>query len=160
MKKSVIALSVILGLVAMTSIALAEPVSVSVTPSVLAISVTDGSVDFGKVPYGGKQNTFNIASQEQIVANTGSVSANILLDATGSANWTLAATAGSEIFASQYFLSDGGTPTWTALTGTATDSTVDLAAGTDIDLNLKIDMPTDSVVITSQTYTVNVTATE
>ena len=152
----------------------AETVTATVTPQIISVSVTSGSVDYGVLATSDTNNTFDgvATADTQTVENTGNDSINIALrssdaaktGAAGATDWALEGTAGPEVFVHYYDLDVNGSFTAFPFDGTfANTITADLATlatnGSTATLDLKIDMPTSSADVTLHSIGVTVIAT-
>ena len=152
----------------------AETVSATVTPQVIAVSVTDGTVDYGILAITESNNTIDgatgsvqPAAEQQTITNDSNVSANILLrstDAVGSSvNWNLEATADTDQFIHSYDIDASGSAVWTVfpVDNSNSASVVTLVNKDDIaTLDLKINMPTSVTDTSVHSTTVTAVAIE
>ena len=146
-------------------------VTATVTPQVVSITVTDGTVDYGVLDTSETANTVTL-TQTQTITNGSNVSANVSLRSSDAyvisdtTDWALAGATGSNAYVHSYDIDAPGTPVWTALpfdgtfNNTYTGSVVTLTESTGLDpsatLDLKIDMPTS--ISNTAAHSVNVTA--
>ena len=159
----------------------AETVTATVTPQLIAVSVTDGGVDYGTLATSGSNNTFNgtlpALGDQQTITNDSNISANMALrssdaaktGAAGVTDWALAGTAGSDAFVHSYDIDASGSASWTAFTADGTFDNVSTGTVVNLDksggadstatLDLKLDMPTSTTDITEHSITVTVIAT-
>ena len=146
-------------------------VTATVTPQIVSITVTDGTVDYGVLDTSETANTITL-TQSQTITNGSNVSANVSLRSSDAyvvpdtTDWALAGATGSNAYIHSYDIDAPVTPVWTALpfdgtfNNTYTGSVVTLteSAGGDpsATLDLKIDMPT--TISNTAAHSVNVTA--
>jgi len=164
--KSLIASICILGLVGMmvgVGVQGAETagVSATVTPKLLAVSVTDGSIDYGILDLNTSQDTVTLVDT-QTVANGSNVNValNIMSsDATGGTPWELAAAAGSDAFKHEFKGGDAGI--WTQLPVDHSYATLDASpADSSVAFDLQITTPTATTDSVQKTIAVTVQVTE
>ena len=167
--KSTIATIAILALVGLgvgMNVGAADVVA-TVTPLIISLSVTSGSVNYGVLDVDETNNTFNGAAttDTQTIENTGTVSIDVLIkssDAVGSTiNWDLEATKGADQYVHSYDI-NASVPAFTVfpVDNTNTSSVVTLANnGNTATMDLKIDMPSSISDVTVHTITVTVVAT-
>ncbi len=150
----------------------AETVTATVTPQVIAASVTDGTVDYGILAVTESNNTIDgatgsvqPAAEQQTVTNDSNVSTDILLrstDAVGSTvDWDLEATADTDQYIHSYNVNT--TASWTAFPADNSNSSsvVTLANnGNTATLDLRIDMPTSITDTSVHNITVTAVAIE
>lgn len=175
MKRKILA---VLALAAFIAVGLAGPaaagdtVTATVTPGLVAVSVTDGSVAYGTVNLSDKKNTvtgdtFGGAAETQTVKNDGTIAANLLLkssDATATTTWNLVAcgSVASEAFGHQFELNNVDTVftgTDFAASNDAADTSLDLTASATATLDLGICLPTATVDSTEHSITVTALVT-
>lgn len=148
-------------------------VSATVTPKIIAVTVSDGSVDYGILDFGATKDTIALTDTQTISRSTSNVPINIAVrssDADGtSQDWELVTSTlapGVEKFVHRYVINAGGTPAWADFpadatfdnTYTGTVATLDAANPSDL-LDLKIQMPSGSTDTSLHTITVTVRAT-
>ena len=160
-KKFVIPISV-LGLVGMLvaySVVLAgttATVTATVTVQNISLSVADGSAAYGVL---GSNTTKSTCTSElndaQTVTNDGNVAENFNIEGQNSANWTLAATAGSDQYVQKFATSTCSTFSGgTALTTSYVTAATNVAASATSTLNLQINTPNPSSFFTQQSVDV------
>ena len=150
----------------------AETVTATVTPQVIAVSVLDGSVDYGILTVSESNNTIDgatgsvqPAAEQQTITNDSNVSADILLrstDAVGdTVDWDLEATADPDQYIHSYDVNSAAS--WTAFPADNSNSSsvVTLANKDDTaTLDLRIDMPTSIADTSVHNITVTAVAIE
>jgi len=130
----------------------------------IAVSVSDGSIDYGTLGQNSTQNTLpGGANDMQTATNDGNVTSDIKIKGTNSNDWTLGATAGDNIYTHHFCNAtdnDCTTPltNYTALTTSYTDLKTDVAASGTVDFHLQINTPNPSSVFTQQNVNVWVQA--
>ncbi|MBM3120352.1 MAG: hypothetical protein FJ006_12565 [Chloroflexi bacterium] len=129
----------------------------------VSLTVTDGAINYGKLPVGGTQDTTESGvNNTQTVTNTSTVMVDFYIvssDAIGEqVNWTLATVAGAEQY-THAFSTNGGA-TWTSLRSAI--NVRRLALNVDVDeersFDLRIGMPTATADLGSHTITVYIFA--
>ena len=153
---------VVLGLVAflgvgLTTYATADTegtVNATVTAQQVAMSVDPGLVEYGVLSVGDVDKVPNPVSFA--ANNDGNVPVDFIIQGFDTAAWTLAGTAGADIYVHR-FATDGGTAFTALTTGTQTLSSVAVSASQTVHLNL--DMPTSTAASASQDADVKVLAT-
>jgi len=164
-KKFVIPISV-LGLVGMLVayqvIFAADTATVAATVTVqnISLSVADGTVAYGVL---GSNTTKSTCTSElndaQTVTNDGNVAENFNIEGQNSANWTLAATAGSDQYVQKFATSTCSTFSGgTALTTSYATAATNVAASATSTLNLQINTPNPSTILTQQSVDVGLQA--
>ncbi len=152
----------------------ADIVDCTVTPKLIAVSVGDGSVDYGVLSFGNDTNDTldGTAVETQTITNDSNVSADIDLkstDATGTTPWELvSAMPGSEEFRHQYDID--GTAGFAVWEDFPTDNnytitpvaTLTKFGGADdsATLDLNIVMPSSSSDMSDHSITITARATE
>ena len=176
MKKFLASLGILSLALALAAPVWAADVTATVTPQVISISVTDGSVDYGVLATSDTNNTFDGAAiaDTQTIENTGNDSVDIALrssdaadaGAAGVTDWALEGTAASEVFVHSYDIDASVSAVWTvfpfdgAFANTNTADVATLASNGDMaTLDLKIDMPTSAADVTLHSIDVTVIAT-
>lgn len=159
--KSIIASICILGLVGMVAgvavkAASTATVTATVTVQNISLSVSDGSVAYGTLASNTTKSTCTSELNDlQTVTNNGNVAENFNISGQNSANWTLAATAGTDQYVHKFATSTCST--WsggTALTTSYTTANTNVAASATTTLNLQINTPNPSTVFTQQSVNV------
>jgi hypothetical protein len=165
-KKFIIPVSVLglAGMLVAYSVALAgttATVTATVTVQNISVSVSDGTVAYGTL---GQNTTKSTCTSElndaQTVTNEGNVAENFDIKGQNSADWTLAATAGSDQYVQQF--KNGTCSTFsggTALTTSNQSLATNVAPSGTVTLNLQINTPNPSTVFTQQSVDVTITAT-
>lgn len=134
-------------------------VSATVTASVIAITVSDGSVAYGTVATTA-DTTASGVNDTQTITNTGSVNEDFEVKGNDTANWTLAGAAGDATYAHKTCIATcDATPSWTALTTSYADLDTNKASSATTALDLQITVPTANAGITQQTANVDILAT-
>lgn len=158
-------LSLVLGVAVPVWATDTETVSCTVTPKLIALTVEDGSVDYGPLDLNSEKSTKDLGDN-QTVTNTGNVNEEIEVktsDAIGGTTWTAASTAGSDQFVHFWSANPGdGSPIWTAWSVADTYATLVASltsSGTQL-LGLKIHTPTAITDHEQKSITVTVLATE
>ena len=148
--------------------ATSDVVTATVTPQVISVSVSDGTVDYGILGFGESNDTKDgTASETQTVTNDSNVRVDISVkssDATGtSVAWELGGTAGSDVFEHSYAVDAGAFASFpTDNSFSSSNVSLDESGGIDTraDLDLKLAMPTDSTDTSQHSVDVTVLATE
>jgi len=166
--------SLVLSLVILFSFSLIAPavkaaetgeVSATVTVLNLAISVADGTVAYTTVAVDSTKDTTTGAEgvdNSQTATNNGNVLADFNITGTDSTDWTLAGTAGDEIFTHKWCITTcDSSPSWTAITTGYTSLATSIAAsgGTQV-FDLQMGTPTTTVNFGEQTATVTIQIVE
>lgn len=138
----------------------ASTASVTATVTVQSISVTatDGTVAFGTLA--ANSSTGTNGSDTQTATNNGNITENLNIKGQNSANWTLAATAGSDQYVLQFCTATCTTPptNYTALTTSYQTLATSVAASGTQTFDLYITTPNPSTVYTQQSVDVTVQA--
>ncbi|HDQ16668.1 MAG TPA: hypothetical protein ENN31_00930 [Candidatus Vogelbacteria bacterium] len=136
-------------------------VSATVTIETAAISVDDGTVEYGIMALNSTSSTYDL-SQTQTVTNEGNVSIDINIRGTSTTSWTLAGTNGSEQYVHKFCnatITDcSDTGNYTALTTSYATLDTGVATSTGISLDLEITTPTATADFTQQSADVTVQA--
>lgn len=142
-------------------------VTATVTVQNISVTVADGTVVYGTLAVNtSKDTTSGGLNDSQTVTNDGNVTSTINIRGTNSANWTLAAVAGSEQYVHQFCTSGTGVPdpcdaapVYTALTTLNQTLAANVAAAGTKLFDLKITTPTATANFTQQSVDVTVQAT-
>jgi len=130
--------------------------------TVISVSVSDGAITYGTIPANSTKSTCTSELNDaQTVTNNGNVTENFLIKGQNSANWTLAATAGSDQYVHKFL--NGTCSTFsggTALTTTDQNFATGIAPNGTATLNLQINTPNPSTVYTQQSVDVTITAVQ
>ena len=170
--KSLIATICILGMIGMVlgmTAKAAEEATVAATVMVrlLSVSVTDGQVAYGTMEQNTTKSTIPTGlDDQQTVTNSGNDTENFNIKGLNSTNWTLGATAGSDIYVHQFCNGSGATggpcaspPTgYTALTTSYATFATGIAVNATTTLNLQINTPNPSTIYTQQSVNVTLVA--
>jgi len=168
--KSLIATICILGLVGMVAgvaVKADETVTATVTPQVISVSVSDGSVSYGILSADTNEDTTSSGvDNTQIATNDGNVPEKFSVkssDATSTGtNWELAASTGTDDFMHEFCtLNCDGSPTWVDFNvdNTTYVTLVDsIAVSANQDFDLRIKTPTASTDSLEHSITVTVLA--
>jgi len=140
-------------------------VSATVTVEQISVSVSNGIVAYETLAVNTSKDTTSASEQlnnTQIATNDGNVTVDLNIRGTDSTPWTLAATAGSDLYVHEFCKVDTGdcdsSPAWTPLTTSNQTLEEDLAATGTYDFDLKITTPTISTSYTEQSVNVTVLA--
>ena len=160
-KKFVIPISV-LGLVGMLVayqvIFAADTATVAATVTVqnISLSVADGTVAYGVLASNITKSTCTTELNDlQIITNDGNVAETFNIEGQNSANWTLAATAGSDQYVEKFATSTCSTFSGgTALTTSYATAATNIAVSATSSLNLQINTPNPSTIFTQQSVDV------
>ena len=171
--KSLIATICILGMIGMVlgmTAKAAEEATVAATVMVrlLSVSVTDGQVAYGTMEQNATKSTIPVTglNDQQTVTNIGNYTEAFNIKGHNSANWTLGATAGSDVYVHLFCNGSGATsgpcvnpPTgYTALTADYATFATSTAVNGTATLNLQINTPNPSTVFTQQSVNVTLVA--
>ena len=130
--------------------------------SVVSVSVSDGVISYGTIPNNSTKSTCTSELNDaQTVTNNGNVTENFLIKGQNSANWTLAATAGSNQYVHKFL--NGACSTFsggTALTTSDQNFATGISPSGTATLNLQINTPNPSTVYTQQSVDVTITAVQ
>ena len=162
--KSLIAIICILGIVgiiAATSVKAADTATVAATVTVqnISVSVSDGSINYGVLALSSTKSTCDL-SDTQILTNDGNVPEIFNIKGNDSANWTLGATAGANVYVHKFSANacPWATGTGTALTTNYQTLASAVPAGGASNLNLQINTPTSSTSFAPQSVDVTILA--
>ncbi|HBB64996.1 MAG: hypothetical protein UR84_C0016G0012 [candidate division WS6 bacterium GW2011_GWD1_35_594] len=140
-----------------------QAVTATVTVSNVSLSLSDASIAYGTLSTSAVLNTTSAAQQlndSQTITNNGNVAIDLQVQGQDSANWTLGATPGSNIYSHETCVTTCDTsPTWVPMTTSYGSSIVTNIAplGTqDVDFQLKT--PTSTTFFTQQSVNVSVRA--
>jgi len=138
-------------------------VQVTVTAKSVSVTVTDGSVAFGSVDLGTSTSTVG-GSETQVVENAGNITEDINIKcsdaASGTVNWILNSTTGSNQFALDFSSTTGSG--WTPITASNTYFALipNLGASATDTLDLQLHMPSFSTDSVEKTITITVQAVQ
>lgn len=151
------------SLVRMVKAADSDTVAATVTAVIYALTVDNVSIAFGSVAQNSTKNTVEVGSETSIVQNTGSVAEKINIRAgnsTGGTGWTLAGTAGSEIYTMKSSLGVGSTGPWTSVGIDPANATLKASLGVGLTqpFELQVGTPTTTTVTEQQSITITLQA--
>ena len=173
-KKSLTAIICILGMVTLIAgvshqvRATEGTVTATVTVQNVSLSIADGTVAYGVIPVNTTADTTGAPEDSQTVTNTGNVTQNFLIRGVNSTNWTLGATAGTDVYVHNFCIAGtdtapnlcDATPTWIPLT-TANQTLVSGIAPFETQLfDLQIHTPVDTTWFVKQHVDVTVVAVQ
>jgi len=136
-------------------------VASTVTIQSVSVSVGSGTVTYGTLATNTSESTIvSDLNDTQTVTNNGNVAEDFTVKGQNSANWTLAASAGSDQYVHKFCTSSCGTPptNFSALTTSYQSLASNVAAAGTANLDLQITTPTSSSVTTQQTVDVTILA--
>ncbi len=133
-------------------------ITATVTVQNISVSVSDGSVNYGTIPLNTSKNTCDL-NDTQIVTNDGNVAENFNIRGSNSTNWTLGTTPGTDIYVHKFSTSTcpvswGGV----ALTTSYQTMATNIAASSNVPLNLQITTPSNTSYFNQQSLSVTVQA--
>lgn len=136
-------------------------VSATVTTQNISVTVSDGTVAYGTL--GSNTSKSTIASDLndlQTATNNGNINEDLNIRGQNSANWTLAAVAGSDQYVHRFCTASCGTPptNYTALTTSYQTLATNRAPAATQTFDLQITTPNPSTVFTQQSVDVTVQA--
>lgn len=138
------------------------PQITTASSAIISVSVADGAVTYGTIPANSTKSTCTSELNDaQTVTNDGNVNENFNIRGQNSANWTLAATAGSDQYVHKFL--NGTCSTFsggTALTTSDQIFATGIAPSGTATLNLQINTPNPSSVYTQQSVDVVITAVQ
>jgi hypothetical protein len=155
-------------------------VTATVTAGTIGVTVDNGNVTYGTLPFDTVKNTAQYDAtdnavgmntpQTQTITTSGGVAVDINIktsDAVGSTDWTVGTSRAADQFTHAYNVANtaysGGNPGPTFTMWTAADTDVTVASGvTDVTryLELEIGMPTSATDAAAHTITVTVTVVQ
>lgn len=141
-----------------------QGVTATVTPKLISLTVSDGSVAYGALDLDSEKSTKDL-SDNQTVTNNGNVAEKIQVktsNATGGTQWTVGTVGTLDVFAHYWSANPGdGSPIWTAWSAADTYAILNasLAALGTQSLGLKIHTPTTTTDYVQKSITVTVLAT-
>ena len=171
--KSLIATICILGMIGMVLGMTAKAdqeatVAATVMVRLLSVSVSDGVVTYGTMEQNATKSTIPVTGldDQQTVTNSGNDTENFNIKGLDSTNWTLGATAGSNVYVHRFCNGGGATsepcvnpPTgYTALTTDYATFATGIAVNATATLNLQINTPNPSTIYTQQSVNVTLLA--
>jgi len=154
-------LALVVGVLSQVALAATTgTVSATVTVQNISLTVTDGTVAYGTLGLNATASTRSPVDL-QTATNNGNVTETFTIKGQNSANWTLAATAGTDNYVHGFCLATCTTPptNYTALTTSNQTLAAGVAASGTQTFDLYINTPTSSTNFTSQSVDVIVTAT-
>jgi len=166
--KSLIATICILGIVGliigtMVSAATEATVTATVTVQNIAVSVSDGIVAYGTLGQNSTKGTHSGDLNDlQTATNDGNVTEDFNIKGQNSTNWTLGATAATDVYVHQFCTSTCTTPptNYTALTTSYATLATGIAASGNQTFDLYINTPNTSSVFTQQSVDVIIQAVQ
>jgi hypothetical protein len=139
-------------------------VTATVTVQDISVSVLDGSITYGNLAVNTSRSTIaSEANDMQTATNNGNIAEDFNIKGTDSANWTLAATTGSDQYVHKFCnetTNDCATPptSYTALTTSYQTLSSNVSAAGTIDFHLQITTPNPSTIFTQQSVDITVQA--
>lgn len=135
-------------------------VAATVTVQNISVTVTDGTVAFGTLANNSSAGTNG--TDTQTATNNGNITEVFNIKGQNSANWTLAATAGSDQYVLKFCTATCTTPptSYTALTTSYQTLNASVATSGTQTFDLYITTPNPSTVYTQQSVDVTVQATQ
>lgn len=135
-------------------------VTATVTLQNVSVAVSDGTVNYGSLASStSKDTTSSGLNDSQTATNDGNITEDLNIRGQNSANWTLAATAGTDQYAHKFCKANCDTsPTWTALTTNNVSLATGVAMSGTQEFDLQITTPTSSTTYTQQSVNVTVQA--
>jgi hypothetical protein len=132
-------------------------ITATVTVQNISLSVSDGSITYGTIPANSSKSTCDL-NDTQTVTNNGNVAETFNIKGQNSANWTLAATNGTDQYVHKFATSSCPWTSGTALTTSYQTMQTNVAVNGTVTLNLQITTPNPSTVFTEQSVDVTVQA--
>lgn len=138
-------------------------VTATVTPQLVSVSVTDGTVAYGTLAVntsrGTALNDGDSLDDTQTASNDGNVNQDFNIKGQSSANWTLAATNGNEQYKHEFCTTTcDTTPIFTPLTTSYQALAAGVAPAGTKAFDLKLTTPTATAATTQQSVDVTVQA--
>jgi hypothetical protein len=130
--------------------------------TVISVTISDSAVAYGTLLQNATKSTCTSELNDaQTVTNDGNVTENFNIRGQNSANWTLGATAGNNIYAHKFASSTcSAWPGGTALTTSNQTLATGIAPNGTVTLNLQINTPNPSTFYTQQSVNVIITAVQ
>lgn len=162
-KKLIISLS-ILGLIGFSGFASAgSNIDCSMTPRVVEVSVSDGTIAWGNQDLGTSIDTMTL-NDTQTVSNSGTVSVDVFIKGNNTADWTLVSytdwdtNQNLDEYSNRYKRSDDAD--WQGdLTTTFVDSNTDLGLGVSRDFDFQASTPYSASTYDTQNWQIEFMAT-
>lgn len=134
-------------------------VTATVTAQNVSVTVADGTVAYGTTSLGSSKNTVAL-SDTQTATNAGNVTSQLNIKGQNSTAWTLAGTAGSDIYVHKFCTSTCATPptNYTALTTNYQTLSASVAASGTQNFDLELTVPSSTSSYTQQSVDVIVQA--
>ncbi len=125
---------------------------------VISITVTDGSIAFGNIPFGESKATTSL-SDTQSVTNNGNVTVTVSVKGENApCPWTLGSNVGSEQY--RYDFSTNSGTDWTPLTTSYVNMKTGLTASSSQNFDLRLWAPTTTTCTTQQSINMTLQATQ
>jgi len=138
------------------------PQITTASATIVSVSVSDGTINYGTLPVNSSKSTCTSELNDaQIVTNNGNVTENFLIMGQNSANWTLAATPGTNQYVHKFL--NGACSTFsggTALTTSNQTFATGIPPNGTATLNLQITTPTSTSYFSQQSVDVTITAVQ
>ena len=128
----------------------------------VSVTVGDGVIAYGFIAAGGSKSTSTGVWDTQTATNTGNVAEDFSIQGTDSADWTLAASAGSEQYSHAFCTASCASPptNYAALTTGGTSLASNITAGAAQAFDLNIAVPTSTSHYGSENVDVTIIATQ
>lgn len=136
-------------------------VTATVTTQNISVTVSDGTVGYGTLSAGTSKSTIaSDLNDTQTATNAGNVAEDFNIKGQNSANWTLAASSGSDQYVHKFCIATCASPptNFTALTTSYQSLASNKAAAGTQTFDLQITVPNPSTVFTQQSVDVTVQA--
>jgi hypothetical protein len=156
---AILSILIMVGLIVGSLIQAADTATITATVTVqnISLSVSDGSITYGTMPANSSKSTCDL-NDTQTVTNNGNVAETFNIKGQNSANWTLAATNGTDQYVHKFATSGCPWTSGTALTTSYQTMATNIPANGTSTLNLQITTPNPSTVFTEQSVDVTVQA--
>jgi hypothetical protein len=140
----------------------------TVTYPLISVSVSDGTVAYGILATNtSKDTTSGGLNDTQSATNDGNAAEDFNIIGQSSANWTLAASPGTNQYSHQYCKAGSGSPdpcdaspTWTSLTTSYQSLGTNVASLSSQRFDLKLNTPTSTSATAQQTVNITVQAVQ
>jgi hypothetical protein len=142
------------GVLTLPALADESTVNATITPKLIALSVTPNTLDYGSHEPG---ETGLVPDPEYFaVINTGSVNEDLQIRGANTADWNIASTPGEDEYVHRFKTNS----TFTALTTSNQSLFAGVAPLGEIDVFMNLDMPSDTTILSTQTAPITVVALE
>ena len=141
-------------------------VTLTYTPSIVSVTVSDGTINYGVIAAGGQKSTIaSSLNNTQVATNDGNLTENFNIRGSNTVDWTLAAASGSNIYVHEFCTAGSGSPdpcdsggTWSKMTTAYQSLSTNVSASQSRRFDLRLTTPVSSTSSAQQSSVVTIQA--